>query len=79
MGTRLHGLVPRRLARIVASRMAAEPVVLLQGPRSVGKSTLLRSLAADIGAELVDLDDLANRDAAVRDSAPAARLPAVAG
>ncbi|WP_261575998.1 ATP-binding protein [Frankia gtarii] len=67
MSTQLRGLVPRRLAPIVASRMAEEPVVLLQGPRSVGKSTLLRSLAADIGAELVDLDDLATRDAAARD------------
>ncbi|MCK9894419.1 ATP-binding protein [Frankia sp. AgB32] len=67
MTTPLHGLVPRRLAPIVASRMAEEPVVLLQGPRSVGKSTLLRSLAAELGAELVDLDDVAVRDAVARD------------
>ncbi|MCK9922014.1 ATP-binding protein [Frankia sp. AgPm24] len=69
MDARLHGLVPRRLGPIVASRMTDEPVVLLQGPRSVGKSTLLRSLADDIGAELVDLDDVAVRDAAARDPA----------
>lgn len=47
--------------------MTDEPVVLLQGPRSVGKSTLLRRLAADTGAALVDLDDLAVRDAVARD------------
>ncbi|WP_256788945.1 ATP-binding protein [Frankia sp. AvcI1] len=69
MSTKLHGLVPRRLAPIVAGRLAEEPVVLLQGPRSVGKSTLLRGLAADLGAELIDLDDLASRDAAARDPA----------
>jgi predicted AAA+ superfamily ATPase len=33
----------------------------------VGKSTLLRSLAASIGAEVVDLDDVAVRDAVARD------------
>jgi predicted AAA+ superfamily ATPase len=47
--------------------MTEEPVVLLQGPRSVGKSTLLRGLAASLGAELVDLDDVAVRDAVARD------------
>jgi uncharacterized protein len=67
MATPLPGLVPRRLAPIVARRMTEEPVVLLQGPRSVGKSTLLRRLAADIGAVLVDLDDVAVREAVARD------------
>ncbi|SBW21534.1 ATP-binding protein [Protofrankia symbiont of Coriaria ruscifolia] len=67
MSTRLRGLVPRRLAPIVASRMLEESVVLLQGPRSVGKSTLLRNLAGEVGAELVDLDDVAIRDAVARD------------
>ncbi len=42
-------------------------MVLLQGPRSVGKSTLLRNLAGAVGAELVDLDDVAVRDAVARD------------
>lgn len=60
-------LVPRRLEPIVADRMAEEPVILLQGPRTVGKSTLLRGLAARAGGEIVDLDDLATRDAAERD------------
>jgi predicted AAA+ superfamily ATPase len=47
--------------------MAEEPVVLVQGPRSVGKSTLLRALAATVRAEIVDLDDVAVRDAVARD------------
>jgi len=67
MNAPLHGLVPRRLTPIIASRLAEEPVVLLQGPRSVGKSTLLRSLAGSVGAEIVDLDDVAVRDAVARD------------
>ncbi|WP_084010522.1 AAA family ATPase [Pseudofrankia sp. DC12] len=47
--------------------MVDEPVILLQGPRAVGKSTLLRELAAAVGAEVIDLDDLAVRDAVGRD------------
>ena len=67
MTSPLHGLVPRRLAPIVRSRMADEPVILLQGPRSVGKSTLLRWIAASVDADVVDLDDLAVREAVARD------------
>jgi predicted AAA+ superfamily ATPase len=63
----LQGLVARRLASVVEARMADEPVILLQGPRSVGKSTLLRDLANGAGAEVLDLDDLAARDAVARD------------
>jgi predicted AAA+ superfamily ATPase len=67
MAAALDGLVTRRLAGIVEARMADEPVILLQGPRSVGKSTLLRDLAENAGAEVVDLDDLGVRDAVARD------------
>ncbi len=49
------------------SHMAEEPMILLQGPRSVGKSTLLGALAAKIDAEVVDLDDVALREAVARD------------
>lgn len=65
----LHGIVERRLTGILQSRMAEESVVLLQGPRSVGKSTLLRAAAAKLGAEVVDLDDLATREAVAADPA----------
>jgi predicted AAA+ superfamily ATPase len=47
--------------------MLDEPVVLLQGPRSVGKSTLLRQIAGQAGGTLIDLDDLPTRRAALDD------------
>lgn len=50
-------LVPRRLEDVAVARMVEEPVVLLQGPRSVGKSTLLGILARRYGGHVVDLDD----------------------
>lgn len=34
-----------------------EPAVLVEGPRGSGKSTLIREIAAEQGARLVDLDD----------------------
>jgi predicted AAA+ superfamily ATPase len=49
--------------------LAEEPVVLIEGPRSVGKSTLLRELASTSGSAVIDLDDLATRDAVVADPA----------
>lgn len=50
-------LVRRRLEDVAVERMAETPVVLLQGPRSVGKSTLLGILARRFGGYMVDLDD----------------------
>jgi len=66
---RLTGIVPRRIGAVTLDRLGEEPVVLLQGPRSVGKSTLLRRLAGDTGARLLDLDDVATRDAVASDPA----------
>lgn len=59
----LSGRVPRRLAPVIDTLLTEEPVVVLQGPRSVGKSTLLRDLAAARGREVIDLDEPATRDA----------------
>jgi uncharacterized protein len=59
----LSGYAPRRLKPVVADLLTEEPVILLQGPRAVGKSTLLRDLATARGREVIDLDDLATRDA----------------
>jgi MoxR-like ATPase len=61
----LTGLASRRLGRVVETRLAEEPVVILNGPRTVGKSTLLRELARHLGLTVIDCDDLATR-AAVR-------------
>jgi hypothetical protein len=49
-------LVARRIAAVVEARLREVPVVALQGPRSVGKSTLLQQLAHDLGATIVNLD-----------------------
>lgn len=65
----LTGIVPRRIGAVALDRLLEEPVVLLQGPRAVGKSTLLRHLAAETGARLLDLDDVATRDAVAADPA----------
>jgi len=60
-------MVSRRLLSIVQARLSEEPVILLQGPRSVGKSSLLREIAIKCGASVLDLDDLATRDAVAAD------------
>jgi predicted AAA+ superfamily ATPase len=62
----LTGLARRRLGEVVKARLAEEPVVVLNGPRTVGKSTLLNQLAGHLGRTVIDCDDLATR-AAVRD------------
>ena len=59
--------IARRLEEIVRLRMDEIPVVLVQGPRSVGKTTLLRSLAASFSVEIIDLDDPVTRAAAELD------------
>jgi uncharacterized protein len=62
-------VVPRRLTEVIAKRMREEPVLVLQGPRSVGKSTLLQALSESVGRPILDLDDLATRDAVSADPA----------
>lgn len=61
--------IPRRALGLTKLRMLDEPVILLEGPRSVGKSTLLRTIAAETNATVTDLDDLATRDAVTADPA----------
>ena len=74
----MTALIKRRLDDIVRRRMAESPVVLLQGPRSVGKSTLLQALARRHDRHVIDLDDLAVR-AAVANDPGTVRLRAQAG
>lgn len=59
----ISGTIPRRLLKVVSKRLNDEPVVALQGPRTVGKSTLLAELARTHGVEVVDLDEPALREA----------------
>jgi predicted AAA+ superfamily ATPase len=61
----LAGVAERRLAGVLAARLAEEPVVVLNGPRTVGKSTLLHQLGGHLGRPVIDCDDPAVR-AAVR-------------
>jgi len=61
----LTGLAKRRLVAVAAARFAEEPVLVLNGPRTVGKSTLLSQLAERLGRTVIDCDDPATR-AAVR-------------
>ncbi|MFT4218174.1 MAG: ATP-binding protein [Micropruina sp.] len=56
-------MVPRRVSQLLDSYAADEPVIALHGPRSVGKSTVLRVFADSRGVPVVDLDDPAVRDA----------------
>jgi hypothetical protein len=65
----LANLVERRLGEVVRDRLAVESVIVLEGPRAVGKSTLLQALAAPHGGKIVDLDELSTRDAVRADPA----------
>jgi uncharacterized protein len=60
-------IVSRRIERVAHERLQDEAVIALQGPRAVGKTTVLRALAAAAGVGVIDLDDLATRDAVAAD------------
>jgi predicted AAA+ superfamily ATPase len=59
----LTGLAKRRLADVATARLREEPVLVLNGPRTVGKSTLLSQLADRLGRTVIDCDDPATRSA----------------
>jgi predicted AAA+ superfamily ATPase len=54
-------LIDRRILSIVEDRLTQAPVGVLQGARSVGKSTVLGELARRHDVEITDLDDVAVR------------------
>ncbi len=56
-------LLHRRLGPVVEHLLNVEPVIALHGPRSVGKSTLLRQVAIEHDATVLDLDDPTIREA----------------
>ena len=62
-GARVERHVTRRIEPVIRSRMLDEPVVALQGPRAVGKTTLLRAVAQASNSMVLDLDDPATRAA----------------
>jgi predicted AAA+ superfamily ATPase len=63
----LRGVVDRFVAPTIRRRLGDEPVIVLVGPRTVGKSTLLQALAKELGVDVLDLDDLATRAAVTAD------------
>src|SRR5437763_14448727 len=65
----LTGLASRRLGEVVESPLSEEPVVVLNGPRTVGKSPLLGDMARHLGRTVIDCDDLATRAAVLTDPA----------
>ncbi len=59
--------VPRRAASAVAEALADTRVILVNGARQAGKSTLVRQIAADKAAEWRDLDLPQDRQSALAD------------
>ncbi|MGO9407582.1 MAG: ATP-binding protein, partial [Acidimicrobiales bacterium] len=59
----------RRVHDLALARLEEEPLLLLQGPRTVGKTYLLHRLAEARGGEVIDLDDPPTRDAVRTDAA----------
>jgi len=57
------GILLRRAEAKLAALVREEAVIAMHGPRSVGKSTLLRRFADRHGVDVIDLDDLVVRDA----------------
>ncbi|QIM15812.1 ATP-binding protein [Leucobacter insecticola] len=52
----MSDLIVRSLSAVLPHRVAETPVMLLEGPRSVGKSTLLAELTPSSGHPIFDLD-----------------------
>ena len=57
-GVVIDALFPRFARPVVETALADTPVVVIQGARQVGKSTLAAQVAADRGAAVVSLDDV---------------------
>jgi predicted AAA+ superfamily ATPase len=50
-------MIERNIEYIAQQRIGETPVLLLQGARSVGKSTMLKKLSSRNNAEIIDFDD----------------------
>lgn len=61
----LESVVARRVSGLLRHLVEVEPVVALHGPRSVGKSTVLREFAEGVGGSVLDLDDVEVREAVI--------------
>ncbi|WNM27690.1 ATP-binding protein [Demequina capsici] len=52
----MEHLIKRQIAAVARARSTTTPVLLLEGPRGVGKSTLLAGLASGTDSVVIDLD-----------------------
>ncbi|TAM92318.1 MAG: ATP-binding protein, partial [Jatrophihabitans sp.] len=75
MTIKLAGPVKRALLPVILGRMRDEPVIALAGARAVGKSTLLRAIAARHDVPVIDLDDAETRASVAADPAVFASAP----
>ena len=69
----LDSVLPRRVSQLLMDLVTVEPVIALHGPRSVGKSTVLRGFAAESGSSVLDLDDVGVREAVIGNLASVVR------
>ena len=60
-------VLTRNLKDTITDRLVEEPVIILNGARTVGKSTLLKQCADLFNVSAVDLDDLETREAVKND------------
>ena len=63
MNGRKKPMLQRSVNQKVHELIRNSPVVLLEGPRAVGKSSILAELAKGLSVPVLDLDDLATRNA----------------
>lgn len=56
-------MISRRVTSLIQDRMGIEPVIILEGPRAVGKSTVLREISVITKTPIIDLDNPATRRA----------------
>lgn len=58
---------PRAITPLIQQGLKEMPAVFLNGPRQVGKSTLVRKMAGELGAEYITFDDFSILAAAKHD------------
>lgn len=71
----LRSMISRRVLNVVSARLREEPVVVLEGPRTVGKTRLMQMCAEELGVQIFDLDDPGTRDAVTADPSLFASAP----
>ena len=61
--------IKRSLEKVVLNLTNEYPVILITGPRQVGKTTMLKKLMENTDRSYVSLDDLNERELAINDPA----------